>query len=433
MISLLVTIYAAVVLTLFKMKIVKPRPYPIAIVILAGVFMIGGVVVAWKQYAPMSGNLVTSQHVVQLVPYNVKGYVKKVYAKPNQPLKNGDLLLEIDPTPYQNAVDQIDAQLSAAKANVKQARANLDAARAGVEKAANAVQQAQASLNQANGALANAQANAAKWRAAYDLAKTEEAMAINLQKVGIGAISLLKVDEAKQKAREQEAALQQAQAGVVQAEAADQQAIAALAEARSGVLQADATVKQAVAAVEIAESNVPAVGAQLAEARFNLAQCKMTAPSDGYVVNWQVQEGTMLVPMPTAAAGTFVDTSSISVFAAFPQNYLANVRPGDEVEMVLDAHPGAIFRGNVDTIIPASGGGQLTTSGEIPSAAKTMSVGLFAVKIHFNSDADPRALSMGSGGTAAIYTDRGKPVHVISKVTLRMKKWLLYVLPSAAG
>lgn len=132
MISLLVTIYAAVVLTLFKMKIVKPRPYPIALVILAGVFMIGGVVVAWKQYAPMSGNLVTSQHVVQLVPYNVKGYVKKVYAKPNQPLKNGDLLLEIDPTPYQNAVDQIDAQLRVAKANVKQARANLDAAHAGV-------------------------------------------------------------------------------------------------------------------------------------------------------------------------------------------------------------------------------------------------------------------------------------------------------------
>jgi hypothetical protein len=38
---------------------------------------------------------------------------------------------------------------------------------------------------------------------------------------------------------------------------------------------------------------------------------------------------------------------------------------------------------------------------------------------------------MGSGGTAAIYTDTGKPVHIISKVALRMKKWLLYVLPSA--
>jgi len=192
-------------------------------------------------------------------------------------------------------------------------------------------------------------------------------------------------------------------------------------------------VKQADTVLEIAGSNVPVVAAQLAEARFNLAQCKMTAPSDGYVVNWQVQDGTMLVPMPTAAAGTFVDTTSISVFAAFPQNYLANVRPGDEVEMVLDAHPGAIFRGSVDTIIPASGGGQLTPSGEIPGAAKATSVGLFAVKIRFDGDTDPRALSMGTGGTAAIYTARGKPVHVISKVTLRMKKWLLYVWPSAAG
>jgi multidrug resistance efflux pump len=94
------------------------------------------------------------------------------------------------------------------------------------------------------------------------------------------------------------------------------------------------------------------------EAKFNLAQCTMTAPSDGYVVTWQVQEGTMLVPMRTAAAGTFVDTTSISVLAAFPQNYLTNVRSGDEVELVLDAHPGQVFKGSVDTVVPASGGGQ---------------------------------------------------------------------------
>jgi hypothetical protein len=41
-----------------------------------------------------------------------------------------------------------------------------------------------------------------------------------------------------------------------------------------------------------------------------------------------------------------------------------------------------------------------------------------------------RALSMGSGGTAAIFTELGRPVHIISKVALRMKKWLLYVAPS---
>jgi hypothetical protein len=72
-------------------------------------------------------------------------------------------------------------------------------------------------------------------------------------------------------------------------------------------------------------------------------------------------------------------------------------------------------------------------TGEIPSAAKIGSVGLFAVKVRLNSDTASRALSMGSAGTAAIYAKKGKPVHIISKVTLRMKKWLLYVLLSAGN
>ena len=193
MIAFLVTVYAAVVLTLFKLKLVKPRPYPIAMVILAGILMIGGVVVvAWMQYAPISGNLVTTQYVVQLVPYNVKGYVKKVYAKANEPLKKGDLLLEIDPAPYQYTVNQIDAQLNAAKANVKQSQAALEAADANATKAKDGVQQAEAAVDQAKGALANAQAALEKWKAADELAKTQEKMAINLQRTGVGAISLLK-------------------------------------------------------------------------------------------------------------------------------------------------------------------------------------------------------------------------------------------------
>jgi len=140
-------------------------------------------------------------------------------------------------------MDQIDAQLKAAKASVKQSLANLDADHASAKKAADAVQQAQAALSQANGSLANAQQMSQNGGRPTIWPRPRKPWPSNLQKVGIGAISLLKVDEAKQKAREQEAALQQAQAGAVQAEAANQQASAGLAEARSGVLQVDATVK----------------------------------------------------------------------------------------------------------------------------------------------------------------------------------------------
>jgi hypothetical protein len=64
-IAVLVTIFTAVVLVLFKLKLVKPRPYPIALTALVGILMIGGVVVAWTLSAPLSPRAVTTQYVVQ--------------------------------------------------------------------------------------------------------------------------------------------------------------------------------------------------------------------------------------------------------------------------------------------------------------------------------------------------------------------------------
>ena len=274
MIAFLIIVYTAVVLVLFKVMHIKPTAYVIASMIVAGVFMIGGVVVVWTQAAPITDKMVTSQYVVQLVPY-VKGQVKAVHAQALQPMKKGDLLLEIDPAPYQYTVNQVEAQLNASKATVKQAEASLQAA---------------------NAAVANAQANVTKAKAADELAKTQEQIALNTQRAYAGAISVLDVAKARQEREEADAAVQQAEASVTQAQA---------------------SALQAAAAVQVAQSNVPTIEAQLDDARFNLAQCKMTAPGDGYVVNWQVQVGTMVVPAPIAAAGTFVMTSDIGLRRCF--------------------------------------------------------------------------------------------------------------------
>lgn len=374
MIALLIILYTALVLVLFKVLRLKPSPSLIAALVVAGILMIGGVVVTWMLSAPITEKVVTNQYVVQLVPY-VKGRVIKLHAQANQPLKKGDLLLEIDPTLYQFAVDGLEAQLRAAKANVDQAKA----------------------------AAANAEANVTKAKAADALAKTQEQIALNIQQQNAAAISKLTVAQATQQREEADAAVAQAQAAAVQADA--------------GIISA--------------ESAIGSIVANLGEARFNLSQCKVTAPADGYVVNWQVQVGSFVVPVPLAAYGTFVDTSIIQVLALYPQNYLMNVRQGDDVEMVLDPYPGRLFVGKVDTIIPAAGGGQLTPSGDIPATAR--STGAWAVKIVFADQSVAQRLSIGSGGSAAIYTKIGKPTHIISKVAMRMKKWLLYVMPSVQG
>jgi membrane fusion protein, multidrug efflux system len=387
MIAFMIIIYTALVLVLFKVLRIKPTAYLIASLIVAGILMIGGTVVVWTQSAPLTDKMVTSQYVVQLVPY-VKGQVKAVYAQALKPMKKGDVLLEIDPAPYQYTVNQVESQLNSAKATVQQAQASLEVAAA---------------------AVANAQANLAKAKAADELAKTQEQIALNIQKQNAAAISQLNVAKAVQERQEADAAIQQAAAAVTQAQASEQ---------------------QAKAAIRVANSNVTTIEAQLDEARFNLSQCKMFAPEDGYVVNWQVQVGTMLVPAPIAAAGTFVVTSDTAVAAVFPQNWLSNVEPGNDVEMVLNPYPGRLFFGKVDYVISATGGGQFETGGTIPNAAKIGSGGLSAVRINFSDPSVARKISLGSGGAATIYTDKGKATHVISKVAIRMKKWLLYVMPS---
>src|SRR5262249_8123697 len=146
-----------------------------------------------------------------------------------------------------------------------------------------------------------------------------------------GAISTLKVTKAVQDreaadaalkqaqsgVEEAEAAVQQADAGVGQAQAAVLQADAGLAEAQAGKLQADASDQQAQSALKVAQSNVPSVEAQLEGALFDLAQCKMYAPEDGYIVDWQVQEGSWVAPLRVLAIGTFIVTPQMFVVAVF--------------------------------------------------------------------------------------------------------------------
>src|SRR4029078_162858 len=81
-VTCMIILYTAIVIVLFKLKLLKPRAFPIAWTVVAGVLIIGVIVVGWTLCAPMSPRVVTTQYVIQLVPY-VKGQVTKVAAKAN--------------------------------------------------------------------------------------------------------------------------------------------------------------------------------------------------------------------------------------------------------------------------------------------------------------------------------------------------------------
>jgi len=209
------------------------------------------------------------------------------------------------------------------------------------------------------------------------------------------------------------------------------QAEQAYAASEAALEQAKGSELAARLAVVTAQDNVRAASAQLKIAEQNLSYCKVTAPADGFVTVWEIREGTYVVPMPFAAAGTFVETSHTMIVASFPGQMLVHVKPGQNVELAFKSRPGRLFRGKVHDIIEASGEGQYAPEGKLPSAAAVGSPGYLAVLIALDDPATANELAMGTAGTVAIYTNWGKPFAMISKVAIRMQKWLYFLpLPS---
>ncbi|TWU29595.1 HlyD family secretion protein [Bythopirellula polymerisocia] len=371
MIAFMTIIYVALVVLVFKVFKVKPSRWPIALLATIGILMLGIIVVLWTIAAPISTRAVVSRYVIQIVPI-VKGQVISIPAEPNVPLKKGEVLYEIDPTPYEYQVNLSTAQLAAAKSNVTQLEASVRVAKATVEKA---------------------EADVATNQAASDVA-----LAIN--KENPQAISKLKMVQAKE----------------------------SLAAAQAALAQAKASEDQAKAALVSAQDNIGVVESQLETAEFNLSGCTVKAPTDGFVTDWQIREGTYVVAMPFAAAGTFIDTEETMVVASLPAQMLLHVQPGNPVELAFKSQPGKLFRGKVENILQATGEGQFTTGGKLPSAAQLGSPGILAVKISLDEGQPIDELEMGAAGSVAIYTDWGKPFAMISKVTIRLKKWA-YFLP----
>jgi multidrug resistance efflux pump len=127
--------------------------------------------------------------------------------------------------------------------------------------------------------------------------------------------------------------------------------------------------------------------------------------------------------------GTFIDTTDTFIVASFPGEELIYIKPGQSVEMAFNTRPGQLFQGKVENILQATGEGQYAPSGKLPSAAAVGSKGFLAVKISLDDPEAGRELALGAAGTVAIYSDFGKPIHFMSKVGIRMKKWLYFLPP----
>ncbi len=332
MIAFLTICYAAFYWLFFvKLELFAKSARNISVFVGVGVVLIGGIVFMWLTFAPTTQDGRMFQYVIQIVP-NVRGQVVEVPVVPLVPLAKGDVLYRIDSTPYQAAVDQLEASIDRTRA--QQRRAELE-----VERNRRLVKQSAA-----------AQRELDRWIASLDETK--------------------------------------------------------------------ATIRS--------------LEAQLRGAQWQLDETVVRAPHAGHVYNLQVRPGTYVTNTAAAAAMTFLSNEIRVVVASFSQSAGRHIQVGDAAELVFSRVPGRVFTGKVEQVMKATGTAQMTPSGQLPVLTGQPSAGRYPVRIALDDPDADTLLPQGVGGTVAVYTQRGKLVHIITKVVMRIQAWLSY-LTSPAG
>jgi len=274
-----------------------------------------------------------------------------------------------------DAVNGAQAQLDTSLAAVKTAQANVDAAIATADNAAK-----QASRNETlfkQGAVSGQVAE--QMRAAADVAKAEvnaaqqqlaQSQAVVMQRrsdlrstknqipAADAAISQAKAQlaAAREVANATKDTIRQTQAEVVAAEAAVTQAEQRKKQANGQLLQANtgpSQIEVSKSAQSQADARIELAKAALRDAQINLDRTKIYAPADGRVSRSTVEVGNLV--QPGGALMSIVPDEDVWVVANFKETQLADVRPGQAVDVEVDAFPGKVFKAKVGSISAGTG------------------------------------------------------------------------------
>ncbi|WHA42990.1 HlyD family secretion protein [Agrobacterium larrymoorei] len=238
----------------------------------------------------------------------VSGYLDDVAVADNAHVEAGAVIARIAPRDYQIAVDQAQAQVEAANASITNATAQIDVASAAIEEA---------------------KAREASSGAALQFAKDEADRQRQLQQGGAGSL---------QTSQQAESNLRQAQAAYTEAQANVSSAMKNKVAAEAQRTSAQASLKQAEAQKESADQN--------------LNYTTLTAAQPGRVVKISGAKGQFV--QAGQAIAMFVP-DEVWVTANFKETQLADMRPGQPVELTIDAYPDHVLHGKVDSVQPGSG------------------------------------------------------------------------------
>jgi membrane fusion protein, multidrug efflux system len=290
-----------------------------------------------------------------VVAPRISGAIVALDITDNQFVHKGDPLVHIDPRQY--LIDE-----ESAKATLATAQGQL----AGLKYAAEVARKNfPAALQIAQAQLASAKANLVKAEADYKRQQALPAQATTQQDI----------DTATANWHQAEAQVQQAEAEVQQAEPVQQK----IGQSDSQVAEFTGQVGQAQAKVD--------------QADLNLHFTVVRAPQDGWVTKRNVEVGNYVTPGQQIMS---LVSPQIWITADFKETQLTDMRPGQKVEISVDAYPGLKLEGHVDSVQQGTGSKFTAFPPENATGNFVKIVQRVPVKIVIDKGLDPnRAMPLG--------------------------------------
>lgn len=359
---------------------------------------------------PRTDDASVRANFIQIVP-EVSGRIVELPVKDNAFVKKGDTLFVIDPRPYEYALRQalsdqealeqqiIDARrhIAAQKSAADAARATLVNSQTGVQTAGSGVDVSTAAVTRAEAAVTAAEAQL-KF-ATNDLHRIEPLLKKQY-------VTVEQVDQANTSVRVAQGNYDEAQAALLQARAAQQQAGYRKVEATSLTVEQQARLGQAIHAIDTIDTLVsqrPARAAKVDSAKLDLERTRVVSPFNAYVTNLNISVGEYA--HPGAPIFALIDTDTWYVIANYRESKLKNIHVGDHVDLFVMAHPDRRFNGIVESVgygvFPEDGG----VAQGLPNIDRTLNwvhlSSRFPVRIRVK-DPDPALFRIGATAVTVV-------------------------------
>ncbi len=330
-----------------------------ALIVFAILAVIGAVVVffylQYKSTHISTDDAFIDGHI-HTIAAKINGTVKKVYVEHNQLVKQGDVLVEIDPVDYDVKVNEAASAVNAEKAKLTEKEAGIEASKKLLVELGARLEAARANLQLQDANFRQAEIDL---RRAEGLFKKDTISKERLERtLTAHDVSKAQVKSAKDLVKQAEVALETQRAVVRQAEAAR--------------ATQSATVEQKEATLETA--------------KLNSGYTKVVAPTDGYVTKKSVEVGNQI--QAGQPIMTVVPLGDIYVTANYKETQLEKVRPGQKVDIKVDTYPGRTFKGKVDSIMAGTGAVFSLFPPENATGNFVKVVQRIPVKIVFDKDTD---------------------------------------------